>query len=101
MIVENNGAIIPHSSLRITNNNIIRLTSRSPVDRGYEPFFHISIVEGDISLVLDNEALSRYKTFPTRMHADIYLIIIIYSASRSSEYFLLKFKYAKESVGPH
>ncbi|CAH3108567.1 unnamed protein product [Porites lobata] len=34
--------------------------SKSPVDRGYEPFFHISIVEGDISLVLDNEALSRF-----------------------------------------
>ena len=29
------------------------------------------------------------------------LIIITYSASHSSEYFLLKLKYAKESVGPH
>lgn len=58
-------------SLRITNNNINWLTSRSPVDRGYEPFFHISIVEGDISLVLDSEALSRYKIFATSMHADI------------------------------
>lgn len=62
---------VPHSSLRITNNNIIQLTSRSPVDRGYEPFFHISIVEGDISLVLDNEALSRYNIFATNIHADI------------------------------
>ena len=33
---------------------------RSPAAKGYEPFFHISIVEGDISLVLDSEALSRY-----------------------------------------
>ena len=32
---------------------------RKPVDGRYEPFFHISIVEGDISLVLDSEALSR------------------------------------------
>ena len=32
---------------------------RTPVDDRYEPFFHISIVEGDISLVLDSEALSR------------------------------------------
>ena len=52
-------------------------------------------------MVLDNEALSRYKIYATRMHADIYLIIITYSASGSSEYLLLKFKYAKESVGPH
>ena len=34
--------------------------TRSPAAKGYEPFFHISIVEGDISLVLDSEALSRY-----------------------------------------
>ena len=35
---------------------------RSHDDKGYESFFHISIVEGDISLVLDSEALSRYRT---------------------------------------
>jgi len=34
--------------------------SKTPVDEHYEPFFHISIVEGDISLVLDSEALSRF-----------------------------------------
>ncbi|XP_078362830.1 cytosolic arginine sensor for mTORC1 subunit 1-like isoform X1 [Oculina patagonica] len=34
--------------------------SKKLVDGRYEPFFHISIVEGDISLVLDNEALSRF-----------------------------------------
>ncbi|KAJ7387041.1 GATS protein-like 3 [Desmophyllum pertusum] len=34
--------------------------SKTPVDERYEPFFHISIVEGDISLVLDSEALSRF-----------------------------------------
>ena len=33
----------------------------SPDDQGCESFFHLSIVEGDISLVLDSEALSRYK----------------------------------------
>ncbi|XP_058942744.2 cytosolic arginine sensor for mTORC1 subunit 1 isoform X2 [Pocillopora verrucosa] len=34
--------------------------SETPDDGRYEPFFHISIVEGDISLVLDSEALSRF-----------------------------------------
>lgn len=34
--------------------------SNSSDDMGYERFFHISIVEGDISLVLDSEALSRF-----------------------------------------
>jgi len=34
--------------------------SKTPVDEHHEPFFHISIVEGDISLVLDDDALSRF-----------------------------------------
>ncbi|XP_029212559.1 cytosolic arginine sensor for mTORC1 subunit 1-like isoform X1 [Acropora muricata] len=34
--------------------------SNSPDDQGCESFFHLSIVEGDISLVLDSEALSRF-----------------------------------------
>ena len=45
----------------MTCHPVFFLHPRSPMDKGYEPFFHISIVEGDISLVLDNEALSRYK----------------------------------------
>lgn len=45
----------------MTCHSVFFLHPRSPVDKGYEPFFHISIVEGDISLVLDSEALSRYK----------------------------------------
>ena len=46
-------------SLNIFNNLYGSFYPRTPDDGRYEPFFHISIVEGDISLVLDSEALSR------------------------------------------
>ncbi|RMX47236.1 hypothetical protein pdam_00012921 [Pocillopora damicornis] len=47
-------------SLNIFNNLYGSFYPRTPDDGRYEPFFHISIVEGDISLVLDSEALSRF-----------------------------------------
>ncbi|XP_031558258.1 cytosolic arginine sensor for mTORC1 subunit 1-like isoform X1 [Actinia tenebrosa] len=35
-------------------------SSKPKLAEGYEIFFHLSIVEGDITLVLDNESLSRF-----------------------------------------
>ena len=42
-------------------SNVCFFHPSSPEDQGCESFFHLSIVEGDISLVLDSEALSRYR----------------------------------------
>lgn len=53
----------------------------SPDDQGCESFFHLSIVEGDISLVLDSEALSRYKI--NRMITRIIIVAFVCDISDS------------------